>query len=186
MTSNRCATLVLWSALASALLFGVACGGGEEERSTPTPTPLARSESAMPDTSTDSTAAPRAPAATDRSAAATPGGSPGEQLRKRIDLPDSFPADAPVYPDTAPSQYVELGGGRLSLTFGTPDPPDEVMEYMLAELPRRRWDVVAQNDLETGKILQATKGDRLFSMLLSRVDQGKPGEITMIAISVDP
>lgn len=190
MTANRRASrLVIWVALLATGLFGLVACGGDEDRPRPAPTPLARSdgETAAPESrSTESPAPVTQSRSSGESRGISTGGSTAEQLAQKVDLPDTFPSDAPVYPGTQPSQYVVKPNGRLSLTFGTPDSPDQVMSYMRDELPRRRWEIIGEHDLETGKLLQATKGDRLISVLLSRIDEGQAGEVTMIAMSVDP
>lgn len=165
--------------LATSLLL--ACGGDEQEPPAPAASEPARStEPARP---AEPAPAPRA----SREAPPVPPGAtrPAEALRKKVELPDDYPSDAPVYPGTEPSQVSRGAEGRLVVMFGTEDAPDRVMDYMLSELPSAGWEVIAQQELPTGQLVQGVKGDRLISVVLSRLDEGRDTAITMIAVSVD-
>lgn len=178
MISTRPAVHLLLTGLLSAALL-VACGG-EEERAVPATTPPAAEEAAPV---TRQEPAPRA----QRRNLPVPseGDAPSQQLRRTVELPADFPSDAPIYPGTEPSEVSKTAEGRFTAMFGTQDSASDVMDYMASTLPNEGWQVTGQHDLPTGQLLQATKGDRLISVLLSRVDEGRDSAITMIALSVD-
>jgi len=164
--------------LGLAALSLVACGGQEEK---PAPAPSAtQSARPSPAPQTDSSVAQG-----DDRALPDAEGPPSQQLRRKIALPADYPSDAPIYPGSEPSQVTRKGARRMVVMFGSSDSPDQVMDYLEGDLPGKGWSVSGRHDLPTGKLIQATKGDRLVSVLLSRVDEGRDSAITMIAVSVD-
>jgi len=179
MIKNRTSLHVVLVGLALLGLL-VACSVDEEVADVPATTPTEQpAEAAERET-------PPPPVVTPpKSPSASGGISPSEQLRERVELPDSYPSDAPVYPGTEPSQVSKNSKGRMTATFGTDDSPEKVMEYMVGYLPGAGWSLLGQHDIPGGQLVQATKGERLVSVLVSRVEEGRETAITLIAISVD-
>ncbi|MBW2230536.1 MAG: hypothetical protein JRG92_10905 [Deltaproteobacteria bacterium] len=182
MNSNRRALRLLLVGLVSVGLLA-ACGGQEEAPEAPATAEPERSASA-PTGAEPPAPAPRADRA-ERPSSKPPEGA-AAQLSRTIELPDYYPSDAPVYPGTEPSSAKRNAAGRIAVVFGTSDSPEQVLEYMVGYLPGAGWEITGQQDLPGGPLLQASQGERLLSVLLSRLDEGKPSEITVIAVGVDP
>jgi len=189
MTSHRPSLLVLLLGV-TALVLTLACGGGEDESTPRQKAPSERLDSSSDTSSSDSE--PQASATDEltrrqppKSAPEGSDESPAQQLRRKAELPDDYPGDAPVYPGSEPSQVSRNEPGRMTVMFGTEDTPAEVMSYLEGSVPSAGWSVVAQQDMPTGRLLQARKGSRNLSVLLSVFDEGRDSQITMIAVSVD-
>lgn len=177
-----------WLAVLAAV-FTLACGDEPERNVTPTPLPgtgKTAPADASPQTSAGSPAEGRPGAAPGMNEPKPVGRETMDQFDAEVDLPQTYPSDAPVYPGTRPSEAFERPDGRLSVVFSSPDSPDQVMEFMIRELSAARWEVGPEQDLKTGRLVQGTKGDRLISVLLSRVGDESNRSTTMIAIAVDP
>ena len=113
-----------------------------------------------------------------------PGGGIAADLRKQIELPDYYPADAPVYPGTRPSDAKITENGHISAQFGTEDGAQQVVGFMRAKLPELGWTLGAETDMPGGFLLQGTNGDRRILVLISRIKGGETGDITIIAVDV--
>jgi hypothetical protein len=175
MRSNRAYRRTLFIAFVAAAFF-VACGGSDEvevpTKAPSKPAPARKAEKSTPK-----------PAAQQKTKATPPTGTAGEQLRSETALPAYYPDDAPVYPGTKPAQ-VKLLNDRASLMFGTPDDPDKVAQYLSGALEEQGWQPESQR-VGNRVMLQGFKGKRKISVLVSRVDEARESEITMIAVSVD-
>ncbi len=177
MTTKRClsrlvATGVTTLALAALL---AACGGEDGEKKAHVPS------AAIPE-------AERAPSRsmTQARESAKVLSAPAAQLREKIELPDYYPADAPVYPGATASQSSQAPTGRVNVMFGSEDPPEKIAQHMETQLSAEGWASTGRQSLPGGTALQGTKPGRLISIVLSRFDEGGPGEISLIAVAVDP
>ena len=109
--------------------------------------------------------------------------SPGEELAIKIELPDFYPSDGPVYPDTQPSKAF-VKGNRVNLMFGTDDSTETVLDFLNAEIVALGWsnaDVQRMGDVIA---IQATKPGRNLDILVSVVDSGLSTQATLIAIGI--
>jgi hypothetical protein len=109
--------------------------------------------------------------------------SAGEELAVKIELPDFYPADGPVYPDTPPSR-VFVKGDRINLMFGTDDTPEEVLEFMNAELPRLGWNNAEVERVGDIVSIQATKPGRDLAVIMAVVDPGRSTQTTLITVGI--
>lgn len=182
MRSTRACLRTLFVGVVAAAFFA-ACGGGDEVEvptktpSKPAPAPAAEKPAPEPPK------APPKPAARPEPKAAPPTGSAGEQLRSEIALPDYYPDDAPVYPGTKPAQAT-MRNDRANVMFGTPDDPDKVAEYLSGFLDDQGWHPESER-VGSRVMMHGVKGERRILVVVSRVDEAKSSEITMIAVSVD-
>ena len=124
-----------------------------------------------------------APPAADAPAQA-PGGGVAAELRQQVELPDYYPADAPVYPGTKPSRVKVMDNGQISAQFGTEASVDDVVGFMRSKLPELGWKLGAETEMPGGWLLQGTKADRRILVLVSRIKGGESGDITIIAVDV--
>ena len=172
--------VIIAAVLASVLVFGlVSCGGQEEPSQGEAASQAAegRAEPAKPAYKEPPTTPEMPPKASDLPVTVA------EQLKIKQEIPDYYPADAPVYPGSLPSS-VRIQGSKVILGFGTAAPRSEVGYYMESDLSSQGWDVNPVQELPTGLLIQGTKDGRSISVLVASVD-GDPGdETTMIMISV--
>lgn len=104
------------------------------------------------------------------------------ELAVKIEMPDFYPADAPVYPNTAPSKSF-VKGDRINLMFGTSDSVEQVLGFLTDELPRLGWDNAAVQRMTNIVSIEATKPGREMTIVLTRF-MGEPADSTLIAVSV--
>ena len=104
------------------------------------------------------------------------------ELAVKTELPDFYPADAPVYPNTPPSKSF-VKGDRINLVFGTPDSVEQVVGFLEDELPRLGWTNASTQRMSNIVSMEATKSSRDLTIVISRF-QGEPADSTMIAVSV--
>jgi hypothetical protein len=163
---------LLVSTLIISLAFGVLAGcGGEEEPATPVAKP-----------------SPPAPPAPTRAPVVEkdPPKTFMEQLETSVDLPDFYPKDAPVYPNTKPNS-AGWQGGRVSAIFHTKDDADEVVAFVTSSLNENGWSNVQHVEIPDGSAVQGFKSDedRTISVLVAEVEE-KGEAATVIAVSTDP
>ena len=106
-----------------------------------------------------------------------------DELAIKIEMPDFYPSDGPVYPDTAPSKSF-VKGNHIQLMFGTQDSVEEVLDFMNQELPRLGWNNADVQRHTTSVSISATKPGRKLSVLVSEIDGGRSSQMTLIAISI--
>ena len=106
-----------------------------------------------------------------------------EGLAVKVEMPEFYPSDGPIYPDTPPSKYF-VKGDAIHLMFGTPDSAAEVLDFMNQELPRLGWNNADTQRHKASISMQATKPGRKLSVLMSEVDRGLSSQTTLIAISI--
>lgn len=114
-----------------------------------------------------------------------PAPSISETLAARVDLPDYYPSDAPVY-DGSTTNSVGWDSGRVNAVFNTPDDPGQVSSSLQSTLGSNGWSEIVEAEMVNGVIVQAGKDDRSISVLVSRMEEGTENETTMILVTVDP
>ncbi len=174
-TMTMVRVLLLMSATLALIL---ACGGDEEPVSKPAPTPEAtKAESSPPaeDQGITETEMPPIPSIHAQTIA--------EELSVKIEMPDFYPSDGPVYPNTAPSKAF-VKGDRINLMFGTKDGVNEVLDFLNADLPRLGWNNAEVERMSNIITIQATKPGRTLAVILTSIDSGQPSQTTLIAVSL--
>lgn len=114
-----------------------------------------------------------------------PAPSVSESLAARVELPDYYPKDAPVYRG-AKANSAGWQSGRVNAVFSTPDDPSKVSSEVQSSLRSNGWTEIVEAEMVSGVVVQAAKDDRAISALISRMEEGTPGEVTMIMVAVDP
>jgi hypothetical protein len=108
-----------------------------------------------------------------------------DELKVKVELPDYYPGDAPVYPDTPPSAATVLPRGSVSVQFGTTDSAADVKAWVLDFLPTYGWQLTAEQDVSGGSVILAIKGQRQLKVLVSTVGT-MDDQLTMLAVDVTP
>ncbi len=107
------------------------------------------------------------------------------QLSAKIDLPDYYPADGPVYPGAKPSKAQQSANGRVSLVFGTDASVDDAARLMADEAESKGWAIASKDEIERGYLTRASKDGRNLMILTNRMEEGGDA-VTLVAVSVDP
>jgi hypothetical protein len=165
----------------SAAIFLLACG--EEaptslESSEPAAKPAVANAAAEPVPGLDSIQPPKMPP--------IPGRMPSTvaaELARKIEMPDFYPSDGPVYPNTPPSK-VFVNGDRVNLMFGTNDSGAAVVDFMTEEMIRLGWDNADVQRMSNIVSIQATKNSRDLIVVVTEIKAGTPNQTTLIAVSV--
>jgi hypothetical protein len=108
-----------------------------------------------------------------------------ELLKARVELPDYYPDDAPVYPG-ATANRVNWVRGRVNAVFTTDDDPSDASGTLQSALDSSGWEEIVVAEMVNGVVLQAGKDERSISALVSRMQEGTRDEVTMIMVVVDP
>ena len=108
-----------------------------------------------------------------------------EQLDTEVDIPEGYPADAPVYPN-AKTNTAKIQNGRMTAVFSTPDGPDQVTGFAETYLSGNGWSDVQRAEFPGGgEMLQGYKGRRSLSVLVTTLEA--EGEtVTLMAVTADP
>ena len=107
-----------------------------------------------------------------------------EQLAVRVELPDWYPSDAPMYPGAKLSR-VGWEGSKVSGVFSTDDGSEEVSAWMNDFLASENWRNVTMVEIPNGVILQARQGGRGLTVMVTPILSG--GEtVTLINVLSDP
>jgi len=106
-----------------------------------------------------------------------------EELKVKQELPDYYPEDGPLYPDTLPSN-IRVKGSKVTMGFGTKDPADKVANYLESDLESKGWAVLPVQELPTGSVIQGSKGGRNVTVLVSHLSQDADDYATMIMVAV--
>jgi hypothetical protein len=174
MNATKTSTRWLVLALAAAGVFWAACGGDEQ--------PASRSAVAQTESSPGRESAAPAEIIMPPLPSTKPQSS-SDQLAVKIELPDFYPSDGPVYPDTTPSKAF-VKGDRVNLMFGTQDPANQVLDFMNGELPRLGWNNARVERISNVITMTATKPGRELTILLTELEAGTSSQTTLIAVSV--
>lgn len=143
-------------------------------------------------------AAPAEPAPAARQPAAAqpprPAGQPaqpqarrsmGEELRSvSADLPGDYPEDAPVYPGSEVSRVRSRPDDSVIVVFRSEDPVADIHGWLLDGLPEQGWRIHEDRELSGNAIVQASKDGRSLNVIASKLDAGRPSEVTMITVTV--
>ncbi len=105
-----------------------------------------------------------------------------QELAAKVEMPDFYPADAPVFAGTPPSK-VFVEGDKINVMFGTNDPLEGVLEFLNGELPRLGWDNAIVQRLSNSVTVQATKPGRELTIMLTEFENMKANS-TLIAVVV--
>jgi hypothetical protein len=168
-----------WQLLATVALglglgLVLACGSDESSAPDPTPVPAERAAAVEPKAQ-PSVVLPTIPSPLRETISA--------ELAAKIEIPDFYPEDGPVYPGTLPSKSF-VNGNVVNLMFGTSDSPDQVLEFMNKEFPRLGWENAAVMRMSNVISIEATKPGRSLAVILTEVASGSPEQTTLIAISI--
>jgi hypothetical protein len=168
-----------WQLLATVVLglgLGLVLACGSDEPSTPDPTPVpGESAAAVDPEARPSVVMPKIPSGLRQTITA--------ELAAKIEIPDFYPEDGPVYPETSPSKTF-VNGNVVNLMFGTLDTPEQVLEFMNTEFPRLGWENSAVVRMSHVISIEATKPGRSLTVILTEVASGSPEQTTLIAISI--
>ena len=171
MHSFRSITTLL-AALALTSLIALGCNPGTEEPDAPAAPSGSTSAAGAPgdETSAGAPSADRAPGELDPSRFPT-------DLPEGVEaaVPDNFPSDLPIYPGSQPAQGrgVEVEGVPMSaVQLVTNDAPSTAYDFYTRELEAEGWTIDEAKDLGRGATIQASKGDRKVSMLISPSSDG--------------
>jgi hypothetical protein len=113
-----------------------------------------------------------------------PSGRPStveQELAAKVEMPDFYPADAPVFAGTPPSK-VFVDGNTINVMFGTSDPLEGVLDFLNGELPRLGWNNANVQRLSNSVTIQATKQSRKLTIMLAEFQNVKanPTLITVV------
>ncbi|MCS5638390.1 MAG: hypothetical protein NZ990_17895 [Myxococcota bacterium] len=157
-------------------LVGLLWGCGGDEAPEPEPTPASPAESS---------GAPESPVPADVIMPPLPSDRPRtvtDELAIKIEMPDFYPADAPVYPNTPPSKAF-VTGNRINLMFGTSDSVAQVLDFLTDELPRLGWNNASVQRMSNSVSVEATKSGRRLAVMLTEFQDGSK-DSTLIAVTV--
>ena len=112
---------------------------------------------------------------------------PPESLSKQLagtaELVASYPEDAPVYPGANLSSST-MRGHVANAVFSTSDPTADVVAWMRDFMTTNGWQILPAADMGRGTLIQAEKGSRSLSVIISEVNED--GSLTMMIVSATP
>lgn len=94
------------------------------------------------------------------------------QLGGEVTLPESFPDDLPIYPESVPFSAMETGGGTAMVTVNSEDSEEAIYAYYQEKLPAAGWQIENEVNVGGGRVLNATKGDQRAVVHIQNVDDG--------------
>jgi len=100
--------------------------------------------------------------------------SPDGTLKVSNKIPDSWPNDIPIYPDSKVTnsfimnQDPAKGGSEIVLNLNTDDDLQAVRDYYKKELVSNGWKIDQDNEMSVLFTLVASKNSRGFSLMLAR------------------
>ncbi|MBW2498306.1 MAG: hypothetical protein JRF61_13610 [Deltaproteobacteria bacterium] len=157
----------LLAALALTSLIALGCNPGTEEPDAPAAPAGSTSSAGDPggETSAGAPSEDRAPGELDPSRFPT-------DLPEGVEaaVPDNFPSDLPIYPgaQAAQGRGVEVEGVPMSaVQLVTGDAADAAYDFYSRQLESEGWTIDESKDLGRGATIQASKGDREVSILIS-------------------
>ncbi len=106
-----------------------------------------------------------------------------EQLAVKVEIPDYYPSDAPVYPSGHAVDARVAKNGQANVSFTMDDDVNTVTDWVKSNLSSKGWNVVMEQELDHGFILMGTKDARKISVLTTAVERaGK----SVMAVAVTP
>lgn len=94
------------------------------------------------------------------------------------EIPDNFPEDMPIYPESQVASSVS-GNDGVTVALTSEDTVDEVSAYYKKELAGNQWDIVSTTTIENATVYGVEKGDMSGAVIISEVE----GQ-TQISLSV--
>jgi len=185
---NRAVIMLVSTALAASI-FGIGCGGGDEDLPAASDRSASeRTERAAPPAPTPTQTPTPTPAPTEAQLEGAREGAAvaARQLRETIELPSFYPEDGPIYPGAKPSKVEQAANGKVSVIFGTEAMPEEAAKVMNEAAEAKGWRIDAENVIERGQLASASKDGRSLMILTNRISEGTPDAITLVAVSIDP
>lgn len=140
---------------------------------------LACGESQAPEPATDMDDAAEAAGSAEEAATETPtlpGSDASDAEIVKGAVPDDYPSDMPVYPESEPGTSLSMPGAGMFVTFESDDDPDAIYGYFETELAGSGWSV------EEGAAggVRASKDGRNVNVRANRAPNGR----TSIGISI--
>ena len=164
-TSKGCALAI--AALAM-MLSPLGCGGDDGD-TTPAATGKAPVRKAPPRAQPGTAAEPEEVAA-EEPQKKPPRENINERRYRRPDeiseLPDNFPTDVPVYPESSPTASLVSGEQDFVVSFETADSPSDVLQYYKTGLGNNGWRIESEADLGAQSALVTTKDQRTTTVLV--------------------
>ena len=109
-----------------------------------------------------------------------------EELRKRIEIPQDYPEDGPIYPGSHASTTSRIDG-HLSVMFNSMDPAEDVASYTTEFLNNEGWESLSRPDLPNAVYIRANKSrGRKIAVLISDLEDTSDDPGTLIAVVIDP
>ena len=131
-----------------ALLLGLACGGDPEEPVAPT----GGAESGEEVTWSGET---------------EKGDHYEAQIGGEVEVPNDFPSDIPLYPESTPMATLDAGDHGSILALQTSVEPEEVFEFYRNELPNQGWAIENEAAFGDQYVLGVTKGERSANVTIA-------------------
>lgn len=94
------------------------------------------------------------------------------QLGGDITVPESFPKEIPMYPDSVAFSAMETGDGTAMVTINSEDTEASIYSYYQEKLPAAGWEIENEVNVGGGRVLNATKGDQRAVVHIQSVDDG--------------
>jgi hypothetical protein len=82
------------------------------------------------------------------------------------ELPDNFPDDVPVYPESSPTASLVSGERDFVVSFNTDAEPAEVLSFYKTGLGQSGWRIESEADLGTQSALVSKKDHRTTTILV--------------------
>jgi hypothetical protein len=164
-TSTGCALAI---AALTMMLSAPGCGGGDEA---PAKAPPVREKAAAKNAERPSPVAKTEKPATEAPQRKPRGDDKMAQRRhprpnEISELPDNFPSDVPVYPESVPTASLVSGEQDFVVSFATSDRPPDVLRYYKKNLGNEGWRIESEADLGTQSALVTTKDQRTTTILV--------------------
>lgn len=83
-------------------------------------------------------------------------------------LPESWPKDAPVYPNCKAINSYESFGKEVLINLTCTDSSDKVFEYYENELKNQGWEITVSSKENYGNNLSAKKDTRTFNVVIMK------------------
>ena len=93
-------------------------------------------------------------------------------------LPDDFPKDVPIPPSTKIKSNAKIGK-QTTITFETPAPVSDVVDYYSKSLALNGWKVEKPVKATSGFYIGANKEKRTLSMIIIESDDGTIIKMTL-------
>jgi len=107
-------------------------------------------------------------------------------------LPDSWPSDAPKYPNAtvtfsgSSNSTASSPDSGIGVTLATSDDINKVNEFYKTNLVKEGWEITSDASFNGTTTLAATKANRQFGVYISpTTETGKTGSTMVISISTD-